>query len=736
MREGRDSSGVMFKGRSLSYLDYLAATALGLAFVILVMNTTSMGFTRDESFYFHHGKVYFNWLFELHNADSQAERSELLGRDKVEKVWKNNSEHPPLMKVLFGVSWRLFGEKRRPIRVVGEKIEVRDLGIAHGFDEGDVVTLLAPISVGGDPADAVRHIGKVKILSRQKHQALGELLTGDGTVEDLKHRCDVGEFDSEGNRVLRGCEVETDEATQFLSESDAFRFPGALFGGLLVFLVFLFGVEWGGTAIALLATLLTAFVPRLFFHAHLTCFDIPITALNFLVLVAFARSLNSTIWAVWTAVFWGFALLTKLNAFFIPITLILWWVVANWGQFRRDGWKLSLPALPAAFLFMPLIGLPMLFLLWPWLWYDSIAHMGSYMGFHLKHEHYFQYYFGQAYQAPPFPVSFPFAMTLFTMPVMTLILFFVGTVIAIRESIVRVVADFKIRRAARGNPFRESVIPIPLGSSVEDHVNPELTATMELPPEEEGGLDHSWGRVVFVVWNLAFPILLIAQSKTPIFGGVKHWLLSVPFMAFIAAWGLQRWIGTAAGLVRTQRLQRIAAMALWVIVGGAVLAPGARDTLKYVSHGTAYYNEFIGGARGASDERMQRQFWSYANRDALDYVNRYAPYKSQVDFQDATNGTCGMYEREGWMREDLKCVSRRHAPEVMLFDVEERFTEEEMRYWKNMDTLGPIDEATVDGVPLVRIYRKDAGFEEAKRFYSLPEEPNNDEETEEPNGVP
>jgi len=211
-------------------------------------------------------------------------------------------------------------------------------------------------------------------------------------------------------------------------------------------------------------------------------------------------------------------------------------------------------------------------------------------------------------------------------------------------------------------------------------------------------------------------VALIAMPGTPIFGGVKHWLLATPFMAMLAGEGLVfllRRAGTGVeglglGLPRGARL------VLGTLVSLLLLAPAAKDTLAYVSNGTAYYNEVISGVRGAADARMQRQFWSYAHRGAFGHVNRHAQAGSIVDFQDALAGSCEMAKLEGWLRDDLKCATRKHGPRIMLFDVEERFSEEEMRYWRSMNTLGPVCEAEVDGVPVLRLYVKGAGLEHMK----------------------
>lgn len=684
--------------------DRLLALALAAGWLALLMSTTDMGFTRDESFYFHHARVYTNWLTKLSRAEG-AELRRLLSRHEVKKVWKNNSEHPPLMKVLFGLSWKHLGAKQRAVSLdKSGEIKISGLGISHGFEEGDRVPLLAPSKVGEDPRSSKLVVGEVEITARKEHSATAKVVELNMDFEELRQLCI--DASSQTSPIWQtGCRVESRGPATFLSESDSFRFPTAVMGALLVGMLYLFGVRFASRTAALLSVLFFCFIPRAFFHAHLTCFDIPVTALSFATIYAFHRSLRSTLWAFVTAFLWGVALLTKLNAFFLPVTLLVWWLIAGARSVRRfpatrggkdpgraftrqsmepsrPRMRVKLPPFPLAFLLMPLIGLPMLFLLWPWLWYDSIAAFESYLGFHLHHEHYFQYYFGRAYQSPPFPVEYPFVITLLTVPVLTVVLFFVGAWQVFGKRSLRAYSE-PDSRSKDSQVGRNNGWP----------------------------LDDEPARAWFLAVNLLFPMVLIALPSTPIFGGVKHWLLSMPFFCFISGIGLERLLQLAGEAFPPAQTAGSRAVRVAAAVGFCclVLAPAARDTLRYREYATSYYNEFIGGVRGAARARMQRQFWSYANRGALEYVNRHAPVRSTVDFQDATTGTCDMCKKEGLLRFDLECAERRPSAPTVLFDVEERFTEEEMSYWERLDTLGPLFEVAVDGVPVVRVYRKHAG---------------------------
>ncbi|MFW5920589.1 MAG: ArnT family glycosyltransferase, partial [Polyangiales bacterium] len=99
----------------------------------------------------------------------------------------------------------------------------------------------------------------------------------------------------------------------FPVDSMAFRFPGMLTAGLLLWLVYVFGARVFGRGAGLFAAAAMALVPRFYYHAHLDCFDVPIALMTTLVTYCYWRSLTRPWWAVWTGFAFGLALATKHN---------------------------------------------------------------------------------------------------------------------------------------------------------------------------------------------------------------------------------------------------------------------------------------------------------------------------------------------------------------------------------------------------------------------------------------
>jgi hypothetical protein len=474
---------------------------------------------------------------------------------------------------------------------------------------------------------------------------------------------------------------------------------------------------------ALVAALAFFFVPRTFFHAHLTTFDMPITALVFFTVAAFWKSLRSRWWAIGTGVLWGIAILTKHNALFLPVALVGWWLagarivrpdgaralaprvraalvglsavallggVALFGKLGLGaalglvlvglvvlGRRIALPPMPLAFVTMPLIGLPMFVAFWPRLWYDGFKNFMWYVGFHLKHDHYMQVYFGDVLAYPPFPVSFPFGMTLFTVPVVILALGLAGSAVMLWPW-------------AKGWWNRRH----------------ELL-------EESSGARDPWTFGALLAVNTLYPIVLIALPGTPIFGGVKHWMPAMPYFSLLAGVGFVAMVRALGSAMRLERpVPRAALAALLLIV---CMTPPVRATLRVHPNGTAYYNELIGGLPGAADAGMQRQFWGYPTRLAMDYLNQHVPEGATVYFHKSPWGCWDLYRKEGLLRWDIRHTADIFDMEVIadrlrrtpyaVYHHQKDHDDYELAIWEAYGTDAPVWQATQDGVPIVSVYR-------------------------------
>jgi hypothetical protein len=176
----------------------------------------------------------------------------------------------------------------------------------------------------------------------------------------------------------------------FANDSLAFRFPGMLSGGLLLWLVLVMGARLYSLRTGLFAALAFALLPRVFYHAHLNAFDVPIALANTALAYAYLRSLTSrrAVWLV--GVLMGVALLTKHNSWVMPGIFAIHFAWASWVErrARAAGAPTGLDLFPRWLPAVLVLG-PALFLLgWPWMWHDTLRRLNAYAAFHLHHDYY------------------------------------------------------------------------------------------------------------------------------------------------------------------------------------------------------------------------------------------------------------------------------------------------------------------------------------------------------------
>jgi hypothetical protein len=653
------------------------AVALAVGTVGLLLATPQIGFNRDESFYFEYARSYQDWLVGVEQAERPAERREALGRKTTIATWSGNFEHPPLMKLAFGLAWRCFGRKDRRVQLLhapGEETPVASvsLGPPDGFAEGAEVWLLTPLLEGQAPADPDRDFARGVVIDRQPRKATVRF---DGVEpKELEAACAVKAGDevsdqTEGahRRAISGCMVREDRALAVLSESAALRLPGAVSGGLAVMLTFLLGVELFGGMAGFLGALMFLFVPRHFYHAHLACFDMPVVAATLATLYAFWRARDDRRWALGTAVLWGVALGVKHNAFFLPFPLLLFWLWCGRGMaISRHGWRLAvqLPPLPMALLVMPVVAFPMLFVVWPRLWYDPFLAVEQYFSFHLDHVHYMVEYFGVPMQVPPFPVAYPFVLTLMTVPEVFSFLMGVGFL-----------AAAPLRGARR---WLQHVV------------------RREPPSEREQAL-------VYVLLNGLIPIFIIAMPSVPIFGGVKHWMAGMPWLCLLAGFGLTWALGRVGALIAAPA----ARAAVLALVSAGILLHPALSSVHYAGFGTGYYNSLLaGGLQGAADKGMMRLYWGHNGLQTFAWLNHAAPPGARVYFQDTTPGSYDAYQRDGTLRHDLRYMHQARGADIALIECQRSFADRERDAREATGSEAPLWTASADGVPFVRVYAK------------------------------
>jgi 4-amino-4-deoxy-L-arabinose transferase-like glycosyltransferase len=484
----------------------------------------------------------------------------------------------------------------------------------------------------------------------------------------------------------------------FADASTAFRLPGMATAALAVWVIYLFGARAWSRRAGLVAAVLFALMPRVFFHAHLACFDVPITAMWILCVYVHWRALErrSLGWILAVGVVFGLALETKHNAWFLPFVLVPHALFVQ----RHAIWralKVGRVSLPGSVVSMAVVGPVVLVALWPYLWNDTLARLEWWFQFHLNHDYYNIEFLGRNYFGPPSPKSYLPVMVLATVPSVTLLLFFVG---AVERA---VVAGRRLSAWLRGLFRRRAEHGEDLAPAADAGHN----VTIDAPPRDAREAPPRDRRETDLLLALSFLVAVgpFFLPKTPIFGGTKHWMPAYPVLALYAGRGFDLLVAAMRrALPRLDARGRLAAEA--AMLACVTLAPLAVTAHSH-PFGLSSYVPLVGGTAGGADLGLNRQFWGYTSENAaLEYLNPKAPRGSTVFIHDTTWDAWGRMQEEGRVRSDLRAVGAPGEGMFALVEHELHMNEVDYSIWVADGTDAPVYIVEHDGVPIVSVYRK------------------------------
>jgi hypothetical protein len=583
--------------------DAILAVLLAVATVAWMLAVEGkQGIGRDEAQYFRAGERYWGWFERGFQNLKEGRFGKTFSRGQIEEFWSDNPEHPPLMKTLYGLSWRAF----------------------HRCHCTGPTRHLHPVPVTG------------------KHVTI----------------------------------------PLFARESTAFRFPAILFAGLGAALVFLLARLFVGRTAAVAGAVLAVAQPHYFFHAQIAAFDAPVTTMALLVGLAYWKSLRSPRWGILCGVFYGLALATKHNAWLMPIFLLGHYLWLRRGDLR----KRRVPRVPLAFLSMAVLGPLVFFAIWPNMWPDPVRRTQWYLNRHLQHEHYNFEYLGRNWNLPPrdldlkvLRATFPFVTTAVTVPVTTLALAVAGGAALARRR----------RRAAD-----------------EDEVATVEPPVAEKPTWLRPGADVELAPGAFLATQIFGPICVLAVPAAPIFGGMKHFMPAMPYLAITAAIGLRWLTQVAARALTAPRAQR----ALPAALAALCCLPAVVETQRSHPDGLAHYNLLAGGFAGGASLGMNRQFWGYSVLPMLPWIEQHAPRSNNIYWHDVLHDAIVMYMRDGRLRLGIGNVGADEGAiprsDLGLVVHEKHFTLFEGAFWTPYATTRPVYVRTREGVPMVTAYRR------------------------------
>jgi 4-amino-4-deoxy-L-arabinose transferase-like glycosyltransferase len=426
-------------------------------------------------------------------------------------------------------------------------------------------------------------------------------------------------------------------------------------------------------------------MPRVFYHAHLDCFDVPVMFWWTLVVYCYWRSLEGRVgWAVLTGVAWGCALNVKFNAFMLPAVFLIHWLVVRGRDVRTQSKRGGFSA-PLAVVSMLTLGLATFILLWPWMWHDAFiaeggrpGRLAEYLGFHWNHPYYNIEYLGFNWFRPPFPRSYPYGMILFTVPTITVLLCLVG--LAAR-------ARYLLRDAAA----LASLLP-PIGRA-----RAWRAFARPRPDDDPRGTDVLFfgaGYAILALWW---------KTNTPIFGGTKHWFTLYPFFALFAGAGFD----AAARALEQQVRGRV--QPPWLpgaALAGVCLLPPLVVTAHSHPFGLSAYVPFVGGTAGGADLGLNRQFWGYTTGSLVRFFNDEVPPNGTVYIHDTASPSWDMLVHDGRIRPDIRGTTWGISDaDFAIVHHELHMNEVDYQIWQAYQSPDTYYVLQHDGVPIVSVYR-------------------------------
>jgi 4-amino-4-deoxy-L-arabinose transferase-like glycosyltransferase len=478
-----------------------------------------------------------------------------------------------------------------------------------------------------------------------------------------------------------------DQLGWFEEKGTSYRFVGIALSSLAVGTIYRWGAEAIGREAGLVAALGFAFIPRIFYHSHLDCFDMPVLAMWLFTTYAYWRALERPTWGrvLLTGVLYGLLLDTKHNSWLLPFALVAHWLLAHGGELWRS-WSKRRLGIPPALFAMALIGPLVFYALWPWIWSNTIPRLAEYVKFHTAHVYYNMEFLGQTYFEPPFPRSYAWLMSLATVPFVLWVVAAVGVGEVARALWTERLSPWIAQWRAAG-----------LAASLRDETcDPALARR------------HS----TFVLWGL-FILVSYApwlSNSSPIFGGTKHWTIAYPFLCLFGGLGFVGIVRSACASLSRVRPASFGPRYFWLARAGlAALLLTGPFLMTAHSHPWALstYLPLVGGAPGGATMGLNRSFWGYTTGAILKPINDAMRRKSERIFvHDTALQSWAMFEEDKRVKRGFKPQLDVAGSNIAIYHHEQHMARVEHQIWVDYGTVKPVHIGAFDGVPVVWLYAR------------------------------
>lgn len=458
---------------------------------------------------------------------------------------------------------------------------------------------------------------------------------------------------------------------KLINDVDSYHVYSLFLAAVLVGVLFWWTAKYYGMFAGIIASLSLSVYPLFLGESHFNIKDPPEAVFYSLTLIFFYEGfIRKKTWQIIiSSVFLGFAFSTKFNALFIPFTVIPFIFIFFLSR-KRDIKKYIKFSL--SLIFYPVITFLIFFSTWPFLWRDPIKGFLSVV----------QYYkdIGTNSSFDPRYITifgintYAIKWILFSTPIVILFFFATGVSYLVLKS------------------FKEK--------------------------------DKT---TIFVFLWLAIPILRVTRPDAGIYGGVRQVMEYIPSMSILAGVGatfLLTLISKKLTFTRSKYKNLIISVILI-----SFFIPIVVKLIKIHPNEGVYFNSLIGGLKGAKEKEIPAWGESLGNpyRQGIKWIDENAPKNSEV----AINYGGGSNIPWNLLRGDIK-YSNQYRSAVLrkgeyIIGLTHNSGLEDTFYLEYLNLfLRPVYQASVDGVPLLKIWKNDLAHTNSryKMMTEIQEKPN------------
>ncbi len=432
---------------------------------------------------------------------------------------------------------------------------------------------------------------------------------------------------------------------------------------------------WYGRTVGVLTAIMYASLPRVIGHAHIASLE-TFTNLTYTAAVIAVASgwgppaLPNKKTAAWTGAVYGLALLSKMQAVFIPIPLTVWALV-RWRH--RAVLPLVLWGLAAFVVF---------FVGWPTHWFEPWISIPKYFRGAADRAALSVWFNGLHYTDKTVPRMYVLMTFLQTVPLVIPFIVVIGVATRLRTQR----ATWESRPVAPRQESRTKSEP--------------ATSSAFLPRSDRA--TGEW----LVLMEAVFPLVMFSLPRVPVYDAERLWLPALPLLVLSAAAGLSAALQWAS--VRSGRLEKVA-----VVVAALVLAFPLWTATRIAPCELSYVNFTSSGLAGAERSGQELDYWGCAiTRTLLTDVVKNVPRGSTI----AVAPVLHQFQVEELLTQSP--ILRAHAVKLVAYDPAAQSMDYVLLFRRRADLDANLEKRLREGPRLAEVIREGvvlAGLIPAKR---------------------